>query len=65
MAPLFFNLGKEKLELAVIDILLHTFCCKVVSLGWDRHILIHSIPNNFCIVIGVNKETVFILNQFE
>lgn len=65
MASLFLKLGKEKLELAVIDTLLHTFPCKVVSLSWDRPILFQSIPNNFCGVIGVNKRDVFILNQFE
>lgn len=65
MASLFLKLGKEKLELAVIDSLLHAFPCKVVSLGCDRHVLFHSIPNNFCILIGVNKQTAFIFNQFE
>lgn len=39
MASLFLKLGKEKLELSVIDTLLHTFPCKVVPLGWDRHVL--------------------------
>lgn len=65
MASLFLKLGKGKPELAATDPLLHTFPCKVVSLGQDRHIFFQSIPYRFCIVIGVNKQAAFILIRSE